>query len=141
MRLFDGETLRDWIRRSDSLSDRFLWGRADAVSLADLVDAPTICSAGALLGRSVLVLTEHPLSAARALVELDGVARQLIICPPGLRDEQLEWLAKARSFDAAVVDHERPLVAQAGVVARIEPGSGTVAHRPTTRFNTDWVMF
>lgn len=142
MRLSEGARLADWIRRSDSLSDRFLWGRAEAVTLASVVDCPTISDAGAFTDRSVLVLTQRPLSAARALVELDGVARRMIICPPGLGDEQLGWLAETGCFDAAVVDHDRPVVSQAGIVAWIEPaGAAFAPRRPIAKADTDWVMF
>jgi acyl-coenzyme A synthetase/AMP-(fatty) acid ligase len=111
------------------------------LALADVVDSPTISNAGALVDRSVLVLTQSPLSVARALVELDGVAKQLIICPPGLGDEQLGWLAEAKCFDAAVVDHDRSVVSRAGPVVRIEPTGGTLVQRPTGMVDTDWIMF
>ena len=141
MRPSEVETLRDRIGRSDRLSDRFLWGRADTVSLAALVESPTIADAHAFAGRSVLVLTQRPLSAARAFVELDGLARRMIICPPGLGDAQVEWLAEAGCFDAAVIDHERPVASRAEVVARIEPAAGALAQHPSPRSETDWVMF
>lgn len=141
LRLSERDTLRDRISRSDELSERFLWGRSEAVALAAVVDSPTIPNTSLLVDRSVLVLTERPLCAARALVELDGVARRLIICPPGLGDEQLGWLVEAKCFDAAVVDHERAAVSRVAVVARIEPNGATPAPRPTVKVDTDWVMF
>jgi acyl-coenzyme A synthetase/AMP-(fatty) acid ligase len=146
MRPSERKTLSDWMRRSGHLSDRFLWGRSESVALATVADSACIADVSAFEHRSVLLLTRHPLSAARALADLDGVARQIIICPPGIADEQLEWLGEAGCFDAAVVDHERPAVSRAAVVARIEPGAAAAAWRPAARSpavgsDTDWVMF
>ena len=112
------------------------------MALASVVESSIIPNATAFVGRSVLVLTQRPLSAARTLVELDGVARRMIMCPPGLGDEQVGWLAETKCFDAVVVDHDRPVVSQAGVVARIDPAAGAFAlPRPIAQADTDWVMF
>jgi len=111
------------------------------VTLASVVERPTITNAGALADQAVLVPTEHPLSAARALVELDGVARRLIICPPGVRDEQLDWLADAGCFDAVVIDHERPVASRAGIVARVGPAGAAPALSLAQNVDTEWVMF
>ena len=51
-----------------------------------LADFPAATSLGvrrdALAGRSVLILVDDQLQAAAALLELDDVARRLVICPP-----------------------------------------------------------
>jgi len=111
------------------------------MALAAVADSSSISNARELTDRSVLLLTRHPLSAARALVDLDGVARQIIICPPGLADEQLEWLTEAGCYDAVAVDHERPAISRAAVIARIEPTAATAAGRATAGSGADWVMF
>ena len=141
MRPSERKTLSDWMRRSGHLSDRFLWGRSDSVALADVANSPCIADVSAFENRSVLLITRHPLSAARALAGLDGVARQIIICPPGIADAQLEWLGEAGCFEAAVVDHERPAVSRAAVVAHIEPRAAPAARTSAVGCDTDWVMF
>src|SRR5262245_43611124 len=43
-----------------------------------------------LRGARVLVRTDHQLSAALALLTLDGIAARLVIAPPDLKDEYLD---------------------------------------------------
>ena len=62
-----------------------LHARTASVTLADL--ATRSCLPGgpeALRGRSVLLAMREQLSAGLALLELDGVARRLILCTPDL---------------------------------------------------------
>ncbi|HEV3141088.1 MAG TPA: AMP-binding protein, partial [Vicinamibacterales bacterium] len=56
----------------------------------------------ALAGRSVLVATRDPAAAAIALIELDGVARRLIVCTPDVGDDALADLAQRANADAIV---------------------------------------
>lgn len=58
----------------------------------------------ALSGRSVLVHTQAQLITAQALVRLDGVARRLILCPPGLTQQQRLQVVVTGEVDAIVTD-------------------------------------
>src|SRR5438874_12462117 len=72
------------------LSDRALWGAEASVSLGDLVDGSALDGRlQELRDRSVLVATSDQLTAALALIELDGVASRLVLCPPDLPAEHL----------------------------------------------------
>src|SRR5216683_2469352 len=64
---------------------RFLWGADASVALGDLAHGSSL-GAGLeeLCGRSVLVATRDQLTAALALIQLDGIARRLVLCPPDL---------------------------------------------------------
>ena len=42
-----------------------------------------------LRGRSVLVATRDQLTAALALIELDGIARRMVLCPGDLARDRL----------------------------------------------------
>jgi acyl-coenzyme A synthetase/AMP-(fatty) acid ligase len=57
-----------------------------------------------LRARSVLVVTQDQLTAALALIELDGIARRLVVCPPGLSPEHLPVIAANAEVDAVVSD-------------------------------------
>ncbi len=46
--------------------------------------------------------------AAAALIELDGVARRIVLCPPGAGAEALAALARAADADALVHDGDAP---------------------------------
>jgi acyl-coenzyme A synthetase/AMP-(fatty) acid ligase len=70
-------------------------GAARAVALADLA-AGSILPGGAdsLRGRSVLLATDEQLPTALALLELDGVARRIVLCTPDLDAAQFAAVAK-----------------------------------------------
>jgi acyl-coenzyme A synthetase/AMP-(fatty) acid ligase len=95
-----------------------------------------------LSGSSVLITTTEQLTAAAALIELDGVARRMVLCSPGLAEEYLPSIVKAAEVDAIVSD-------------RIidGPGTGTVSsfihcdgkivpkgYVSPRRYETEWVL-
>src|SRR5271163_2086439 len=55
-------------------------------------------------GRSVLLAMREQLSTALALIELDGVARRLVLCTPDLTSEALAGVAAAAQTDARLED-------------------------------------
>jgi acyl-coenzyme A synthetase/AMP-(fatty) acid ligase len=57
-----------------------------------------------LRGRSILIATKSQLSAALALLELDGLARRLVLCTPDLTPEHIDAVAAAARADALVHD-------------------------------------
>ena len=57
-----------------------------------------------LSGRSVLIATTDQLAAAAALIELDGIARRMVLCPPDLPAEYLPSIVKSAEADAIVSD-------------------------------------
>ena len=75
-------------------------GRSGSVAFQDL-------AAGSILGgelesfrgRSVLLATREQLSTALALLELDGVARRLVLCTPDLTPEQLVGIRATAEAD------------------------------------------
>jgi acyl-coenzyme A synthetase/AMP-(fatty) acid ligase len=96
-----------WNRLSatGNLSDCFFCGDDAAVTLGDLVRGSCLGGrAEELRGRSVLVSTRSQLCAAMTLIELDGIARRLVICPPDLPFEQLPFVMNSAAVDAVVAD-------------------------------------
>jgi len=80
-------------------------GANGSIALAELSTAS--CLAGrleALRGRSVLLALREQLSAAVALLELDGVARRMVLCTPDLTPERLAEVAAAAETDAVLSD-------------------------------------
>jgi len=59
---------------------------------------------GELAGRSVLLATSGQLLAGLAMIEIDGVARRLLLCPPDLRDDHLASIVGDAGIDAVVTD-------------------------------------
>src|SRR5689334_21462365 len=123
---------------------RSLWGVACEVRLDTLVSATRLeADPAELEGTSVLIATRDPLAAAVALVELDGVARRLIVGTPDLSAEHLPRVLARGAVDAIVVDAlegaeslagARPLfVCSPGTPGRARPAI------PAARIPTDWV--
>ena len=80
-------------------------GANGSIALAELSTAS--CLAGrleALRGRSVLLALREQLSAAVALLELDGVARRMVLCTPDLTPQRLAEVAATAETDAVLSD-------------------------------------
>jgi acyl-coenzyme A synthetase/AMP-(fatty) acid ligase len=60
--------------------------------------------AGELKGRSVVIATTDPLSAALTAIELDGIARQLVLYPADLPIEHVPYVTASVPVDAIVSD-------------------------------------
>jgi acyl-CoA synthetase (AMP-forming)/AMP-acid ligase II len=117
-------SLRDAIGSApDGTSDRFLWGAAAGVSLGRLQRGTSLGGRlPELSGRSVLLATQDQLATALALIELDGVAGRLIICPPDLSSEHLPSVITKCGVDAIVSDHETDDRGDLGVPLRVVCG-------------------
>ncbi|HEY7930027.1 MAG TPA: AMP-binding protein [Steroidobacteraceae bacterium] len=96
-----------------------------------------------LRGRRVLLSCGDALSASLALLELDGTARRVLLCPPDVRSEHLPTLVATAEIDAAVGDlaPERLAALGIGLAVAVDPG----APRPLggTRkpwHATEWIL-
>jgi acyl-CoA synthetase (AMP-forming)/AMP-acid ligase II len=76
-----------------------------------------------LRGRSVLIATHEQLATAIALIELDGLARRVVLCTPDLSPEQLAQVADTAQAEFLVSDE-----AAAPRLPGIE--TWTLTHRP-----------
>ena len=112
-------SLREFFALRDHLSPE-LKGRtiSDAhheVSLTDILrQSCLIGGARRLSGRSVLLAMSGQLLSALAMIELDGVARRMLLCPPDLNSEHIQALIEDAGIDAIVTD-EPPRWTDAGV--------------------------
>ncbi len=116
--------------------------RAWRVSLDDFAQATSL---GAdllrLEGRAVVLAVGDMATAAAALIELDGLARRIVLCPPAFDGRGLDALIGAAQADALVYDGDeaRPGTALGVVVACRLPLEPLSAPR-RRRFATEWVM-
>jgi hypothetical protein len=87
---------------------RFLQGVDRGIRLADLVGSTSLGGRRAeLAGGSVLLMARDQLAAAMALIELDGVARRLVLCPPDVPAQHLAAIVADAEVDAVVSDCDR----------------------------------
>ncbi|QGM47086.1 AMP-binding protein [Methylocystis heyeri] len=93
------ETLRALLRSGPGL-------RFETAAGSLLGDAPRghVRGAAALAGRSVLIGARSQLAAARALVELDGLAARLVICPPDFTAERLASAIEQANVEVVASD-------------------------------------
>ncbi len=98
-------TLWNALSSADNVSKSFLCGADATVALGDLVRGSTLGGRGEeLRGKSVLISTKDQLTAALALIELDGVAGRLVLCPSDLSFEHLRFVIASAAVDVIVSD-------------------------------------
>lgn len=90
------------------LTDRWLWSANASVALVELANGSGLCAPReSLRGRSVLIRSRDQLPAALALIELDGLARRMVLCPPDLDVKHLPLVMATASVDVVVGDPQR----------------------------------
>src|SRR5580658_3638561 len=81
----DRASLRDALTASGNLSRRSIRGSGSSAALSDLLRGSILDGRREeLRDRSVLIATKEQFTTALALIELDGVARRLILYPADL---------------------------------------------------------
>ena len=98
--------LREYL--GPELKGRTISDARHGVSLTDMLrHSCLIGRSRELSGRSVLLATSGQLLSALAMIELDGVARRMLLCPPDLDPDRIRALLADAEIDAIVTD--RPL--------------------------------
>jgi acyl-coenzyme A synthetase/AMP-(fatty) acid ligase len=120
-----------------------LRGAEASVTLADLIHGSSLGGRlEELRGRSVLVATRDQLTAALALVELDGIAGRLVLCPPDLPVEHLAFVVETAAVDALVSDRAAAAVEPLHVGRRVTCSPRITLAEPERngRLRTEWVL-
>jgi len=131
--------LRDYL--SPELKGRAISDARHSVSLTDILSHTCLDGRrGELSGRSVLLSMSGQLLSGLAMIEIDGIARRMLLCPPDLNPDYLNALISDAGIDAVVTDQpERwsgkdvPLVVTAGLPV-------TPARPAQTERATEWLM-
>jgi acyl-coenzyme A synthetase/AMP-(fatty) acid ligase len=118
-----------------------LIGASSSVTYADLAAKSGLGAGRASLdGASVLVRTRTQIAAAQALVELDGLARRLVLCPPDLDMAHLDGVIDRAGIDAVVTDDDA-FDHPALPVHRLTPPTAPVGDPSSQIRTTEWLMF
>jgi acyl-CoA synthetase (AMP-forming)/AMP-acid ligase II len=126
-----------------SLSECSLVGRDATVELRDLAWGSSLRGGlKELRGRSVLFATRDQLTAGLALIELDGVARRMVLCPAGLPRDCLAYVIATAEVDAVVfdeIDHDADF---AGVqfFVNCTPRLARAEHDRSQNCLTEWIL-
>ncbi len=96
-----------------------------------------------LEGRSVLIVAADQVVAALTLLELDGIARRLVLCPPGLPQNSLASIIRDAEIDAVVTgSQEETFQASPDLTqVRCETAIAGAGVRPAPSHETEWVLF
>jgi len=96
-----------------------------------------------LRGLSVMIATVRQLPTVLALVELDGVARRVVLCTPDLSAEHIPAILAGAEIDAVITDDARlrtELPPRVSIV--VSQGRPDAISAPTDRdIDTEWVLF
>jgi acyl-coenzyme A synthetase/AMP-(fatty) acid ligase len=122
------------------LSGRWLSDADAQVGLSALSNGSSLgCRLQQLRGRTVLLWTRDQLPAALALIELDGIARRIVLCPPDLSPMHLPGVMATAEIDAVVGD--RAVVDVGGdMFVPLDTGITPGAPDREPREATEWVL-
>jgi acyl-CoA synthetase (AMP-forming)/AMP-acid ligase II len=137
----DAPSLRAAI--ANAKAPRFFWDRAASIRFTDVGRGTSFGGRLAeLAGRAVLLATASQLTSALALIELDGIARRIVILPPDAAAEHLGAVIAIAGVDAAVIDDGTPPNGALALPIRVPCAPTIVPMRasPLPRVHTEWVL-
>jgi acyl-coenzyme A synthetase/AMP-(fatty) acid ligase len=131
--------LRDCL--DPGLKGRTLSDARHAASLTDISDQS--CLKGRLAelsGRSVLLAVSSQFLASLVMLEIDGIARRMLLCPPDLNTDHLQALIEDAEINAVITDQpDRFAALGIGLIVttseELQP-----ATRGQTERATEWLM-
>ena len=136
----DASSLRGYLRGAANLSDRVLSGVEAQVPFTQIVNGTgTEGRLDRLRGKSILLRTRSQLPTAAALLELDGVARRLILCPPDVGVDYLPSVIESAEIDVILTDGDAGVAAGIPVVRYGLP-IRPVDDREEAVYPTEWVL-
>src|SRR3954463_9460452 len=123
------------------LTGRTMSDAHEVVSLTDILSQTVLGGRlGELSGRAVLLKLPDQLRSGLAMIELDGIARRMLLCPPDLNPTHLDALIADAGIDAVLTD-EPDRWTDTGVLLVVTaqlPLQATVPVR--TERATEWLM-
>jgi acyl-coenzyme A synthetase/AMP-(fatty) acid ligase len=131
--------LRDYLR--PELPGRTISDARYTISLTGILSQSCLGGrAKELSARAVLLAPSGQLLSALAMIELDGTARRMLLCPPDLDPAHLDRLIADAAIDAVVTDQPE-LWDGSGIDLVIEAGLPAASDRRTkTERMTEWLM-
>jgi hypothetical protein len=140
----DAESLWGALSGAERQADQSIWAPDSHVSLRDLAAGSSLSGRPEeLRGRAVLVVSQNQLTAALALIQIDGIARRLILCPPDLNNAYIPSVMEIAEVDAVISDQTAADLGASNVDCFIQCSpritlSGPV---PGASDSSEWIMF
>jgi acyl-coenzyme A synthetase/AMP-(fatty) acid ligase len=136
-------SLRDALDSAADLTARTVFGAEAEITWSDLLAGTVLGGrANELCGRSVLVATTNQLTAIATLLELDGVARRIVLYPPDLSLEHLSYVAQCAAVESIVSDRTTPETDIPGTTSLTPSNWKGVHGRPAPKIEheTEWIL-
>jgi len=136
-------SLRRAIENMKPGDNRWVWGVGHSLHLMRFIKQS--CLHGhrdALAGKSVMLLTPDQFSAAAALIELDGLASRILVCPPDVKGDHLPAIAAQAAIDTVVTAGDAPATVSLGISQNIVcsfPPAPSDASR-AAEIETQWLL-
>jgi acyl-coenzyme A synthetase/AMP-(fatty) acid ligase len=140
----DAASLWEALNGAAHRPDRCIWAPDSQVTLQELIAGSSLDGRlEELRGRSVLLLTRSQLTAALALVQIDGIARRIVLCPPDLDLEHIPSITATAAVDAIVSDVAPSAIGAANVGCFIQCSPGITATQGVRgkQHSTEWILF
>lgn len=143
MRVNSPVSLWSAISAQDELPPRFLFGAEASCAMGDLVRGSALNGDDdQLLGKSWLIATTSQIAAALALIELDGIARRIVLFPPDAPLDQLPYVIASAEVDSIVSDGRETDCQNSGI-RQLVGLTGELLPRKSRRqvqYETEWVL-
>jgi acyl-coenzyme A synthetase/AMP-(fatty) acid ligase len=98
-------SLSGLLRDSGCAPGNFVQDPEQRIEWSDLHKGSVLYGRGdELQGRSVLIAVQSQLATIAALMELDGIAQRVVLCPPDLQFEHLPYVIDTAEVDGIVTD-------------------------------------
>jgi acyl-coenzyme A synthetase/AMP-(fatty) acid ligase len=99
------------------------------------------CDPCAICGASAAVLTQHQFSAALALIDLDGLARRIVVVPPDLQPLHLAGIMADAEVDTIVSDQDGASLGELGKARLVLCGQTVATNRAYhSTEETEWAL-
>ena len=135
--------LSDAVALAGNLPGRWLADAKNRIALDRILGGS--CLGGRtqeLRGRTVLLAVKDQLTAALSLIELDGVARRIVLCPPDLSPGHVGPVAAIAEADAVVSDQLAGALPAISAALQIAASSSVMANERGRRpdLATEWIL-
>jgi acyl-coenzyme A synthetase/AMP-(fatty) acid ligase len=131
--------LRDYL--DPGLGGRAISDARHSASLTDIADRTCLNGRLAeLSGRSVLLAVTSQFLAGLVMLEIDGIARRMLLCPPDLNADHLQAIVDDAEVDAVVTDQPERFAGSG--IALVVTASEQLKSAPRARTEraTEWLM-
>ena len=135
-------TLRRAIAAAGGPSSRLAVGPGSSASWSQLAAGSVLnWRAAEFSGLTVVVAAMDQFAAAAAMIQLDGVVRRMVLYPPDLSREHLDFVVKIAEADVVLTDHPFTAVVEAPIVF-VESGNKLDNSEMETEasLETEWIL-